>query len=342
MLSKESFVEIQVLHRQGMSIKEIARELGVSRNTVRKYLRLPCTYPSYQQRGARPSKLDSFKAYLDERMKSADPKRIPVPVLYQEIKEQGYQGKLRILNTYIAQAYPRNKVQEPLVRFETAPGQQMQVDFTTIRRGARALKAFVAILGYSRAAYVHFFTDERSESWITGLIGAFEYFGGVCREVLFDNAKCIVIERNVYGEGLHRWHPDLLGLSKQYGFKPKACKPYRAQTKGKVERFNRYLKDNYVMTLSSRLKSSQLELDVETANAQIGSWLHRTANARQHQTTGAVPSVLLEDERHEWIPLPCDHHLPASRHKGPHLPLPVESIQHPLSQYDAILWGACP
>ena len=94
------------------------------------------------------------------------------------------------------------------------------------------------------------------------MIGAFEFFGGVPMDLLFDNAKTILIERDVYGQGLHRWHDKLLALAEQYGFNPKVCRPYRAQTKGKVERFNRYLKESFVTPLNATLKSAGLVLDV--------------------------------------------------------------------------------
>lgn len=83
----------------------------------------------------------------------------------------------------------------------TDPGKQLQVDFTIIRRGAYALKAFVATLGYSRASYVRFYDNERTEAWIDGLEHSFDFFGGVPHEVLFDNAKTIMIERDAYSDG---------------------------------------------------------------------------------------------------------------------------------------------
>ena len=67
---------------------------------------------------------------------------------------------------------------------------------------------------------------------------AFAYFGGVPQHVLFDNTGTVVIERDPYGEGRHRWHNQMLALADTYGFMPKLCRPYRAKTKGKVERFH--------------------------------------------------------------------------------------------------------
>jgi transposase len=96
-----------------------------------------------------------------------------------------------------------------VVRFDTAPGLQMQVDFTVIRRQTPVLKAFVATLGYSRATFVHFYDHERSEAWLDGLRRAFDFFSGVPKEVLFDNAKTIMIKRDALGYGQHRWYAEL-------------------------------------------------------------------------------------------------------------------------------------
>ncbi len=143
------------------------------------------------------------------------------------------------MREYLATLKPVAKP-EPIIRFETQPGQQMQVDFTMIRRHHTTLKAFVATLGYSRATFVKFYDHERTDAWIDGLENAFQFFAGVPQEILFDNAKTIMIERDAYQEGQHKWNPKLLDCAKKYGFRPRVCKPYRAQTKGKVERFNGY------------------------------------------------------------------------------------------------------
>jgi hypothetical protein len=164
------------------------------------------------------------------------------------------------------------------------------------------------------------------------------YFGGVPQHILFDNAKCIMIERDAFGEGHHRWNAGLLSLARDYGFKPRACRPYRAQTKGKVERFNGYLKHSFVTPLAASLNQSGLVLDVETANGKIGQWLNEVANQRIHGTTGVKPQVLLEKERLNFLPLPCHDHAggitePINNRQA----VPIESIQHPLSRYDQLL-----
>lgn len=336
MLTQERLVEIHVLHRQGMSIRKIARELGISRNTVRHYLRNLPVQPKYQDRPVRQSILEPYKPYLHERIEAAKPYWIPATVLLQEIKARGYEGEIGILKIYIRQFKPKQN--DPVVRFETLPAQQLQVDFTTIVRGRSKLKGFVATLGYSRASYVRFSESEKQQDWLDGIEEALNYFGGVPKEILFDNAKCIMIERDAFGEGQHRWNAKLLELAKDYGFIPKACRPYRAKTKGKVERFNRYLKESFVTPLAASLKQAGLRLDVSVANARIGPWLEQVAHQRIHGTTEQRPQVLLNEERFKLMPLPQQKITEQYRPSITSYPvMPIESIQHPLSIYDQLL-----
>lgn len=329
-------MEIKVLARQGHGIKEIARELGLSRNTVRKYVRGDEGPACYPERAPRPCKVDPFKAYLQERIEAARPRWIPATVLLREIAERGYAGGISQLKQYLS---PYRKMPfDPVVRFETPPGKQMQVDFTTIRRGRDPLKAFVATLGYSRASFVRFCAHEDSESWLTGLREAFAYFGGVPAEALFDNAGAIITQRDAYGQGMHRWHPGLHALAEEFGFRPRVCRPYRAKTKGKVERFNGYLKGSFVTPLAATLKTAGLILDVSTANAHIGRWLDEVAHLRIHGTTGEQPAVRLAEERLVLLPLPQRHgHVYPRAGMRRQAVVPHESLQHPLSVYDRLL-----
>ena len=107
---------------------------------------------------------------------------------------------------------------EPVIRFETAPGEQMQVDWAVIRRGSNRLSVFVATLGWSRATYVEFVTDERVETLIDAHENAFLAFGGTPREVLYDNMRTVVLERHGYGRGHHRFHPGFLDFARHCGF----------------------------------------------------------------------------------------------------------------------------
>jgi transposase len=132
MLVAEEAVEIRVLSRQGKSIREIARMLDVSRNTVRRYVRgegLP-----HYERETRPSKLDHHKQYIAERVRAAAPEWIPATVLLRELRALGYPGGISTLKDNLAKLKPVAKP-EPLIRFETDPGRQMQADFATLRRG---------------------------------------------------------------------------------------------------------------------------------------------------------------------------------------------------------------
>lgn len=329
-------MEIRVLARQGLSIRQIAQRMGCSRNTVRRYLREPDA-ATYRPRAARPTKLEPFEAYLIERIASARPDWIPATVLFREIRERGYEGGYSQLKRFVAQHRPQ-PADDPVVRFETEPGQQMQADFTTFRRGRAPLLAFVATLGFSRATYVRFSAREDSPAWCEGLELAFDYFGGVPRTVLFDNAKTVVLERDVYGPGQHRWNPELLRLADRYGFVPRVCRPYRARTKGKVERFNRYLRNSFVVPLVASFRASGMMLDVASANGRIGAWLSEVANVRIHGTTGEPPARRLAQERQVLLPLPStSSSLLLPNHPGLIQPVPFESLQHPLSVYQRLL-----
>ena len=328
-------MEIRVLERQGRSIRQIMREMGLSRNTVRKYLR--GAKATYGPREPRACKLDPHKAYLLERIEQARPDWIPATVLMREIRAAGYTGGISQLKAYLQ---PLKVVRiDPVVRFETAPGQQMQADFTTIRRGRDRLLAFVATLGYSRATFVRFTRSEQFPDWRDGLIAAFEYFGGVPREVLFDNTKTVIIERDGYGPGLHRWHAGMLELARDYGFQLRVCRPYRARTKGKVERFNGYLKGSFLVPLAATLRAGGLPLDVDTANREVLRWLNEVANTRIHATTGVQPCVRLPEEQAQLSasPIRALQDAPAISHASV---VPFESLQHPLSVYQALLENA--
>lgn len=319
--------------RRGESVRSIARQLDCSRNTVRRYLRDQAAQ-RYGPRVRRACKLDDYKGYLRERVEQARPRWIPATVLLREISERGYVGGISQLKAWLA---PLKKNEpEPLVRFETPPGQQMQADFTYVRRGRAPLLALVATMGYSRASYVKFVAcpGEGVATLCAGLREAFDYFGGVPEHVLFDNTKAVVIERDAYGEGQHRWNGELRELAQSCGFKPRLCRPYRAKTKGKVERFNSYLKGSFLVPLTATLQANGLRLDADLANVHVRRWLDEVANARVHATTKAVPAVRLAEERAVMLAAPA---LRAPTPMRQRVVMPMESLQHPLAVYDALL-----
>jgi transposase len=324
-----------VLHRQGTPIRAIARQLKISRNTVRTVLRGKAPR-SYGPRAPRATKLEAFEAYLRERAAAAGAVRIPATVLLREIRERGYRGGLTQLKVFVKSLQPPPRP-DPVVRFETDPGEQMQADFVVFRRNHERLSAFVATLGFSRMTFVRFVTDETWPTVKVCLEAAFGYFGGVPRELLFDNMKTVVLERNAYGRGQHRLHPGLLALSRDLGFAVRLCRPYRAKTKGKVERFNRYLRESFYNPLVTRLQS-HVPLDATTANVEVLKWLRDVANVRIHKGTGERPLDRLAAEQKRFLPYaPALVSLDAVAGVRVQTPLPVESLQHPLSVYSELL-----
>src|SRR3974377_1718403 len=275
MLTGEEVRESQILHRKGGSIRGIVRRTGVSRNVVRRFLR---SAQGLRDRGRarRPSKLDPCKNYITERLRAAAPKRIPATVLLVELRARGYQGGITILKEFVAGFLPEKR-DDPLIRFETEPGQQMQVDWAVIGRGRDRLSVFVATLGWSRASYVEFCNDEKVETLILAHEHAFAAFGGIPREVLYDNVKTVVLERNTYGRGHHRFHSGFLDYAGHAGFIPRLCRPYRAKTKGKVERFIRYLQESFWVPFASGLKEAGVNPAKDAANAAGARWPARIA-----------------------------------------------------------------
>ena len=241
------------------------------------------------------------------------------------------------------------------MRFETAPGEQLQVDWVEFRKGARPLYAFCATLGFSRASYVEFVSDMKVQTLVACHERAFEAFGGVPKRVLYDNMKTVVLERDSHGEGQHRYHAGFLDYARHCGFVIKLCRPYRAKTKGKVERFNGYLRRSFYVPLVSRLKQAGLRLDVVTANIEVSRWLAKVANERVHGTTGVRPSDRLRQERAhlQLIPAPWRADIAAARPQAmavtgtpatPARPPAVARhmaqevpLQHPLAVYEQLL-----
>lgn len=236
MLTAEERMELEVLKKHGAGIRELARVTGRSRNTVRRYLREGEAAAVRKAGPKRLEKLDPFKDYIVERVKAAAPDRILAAVLFREIKARGYGGGETRVKQFVRGLVPA-PAPEPVVRFETEPGHQMQADWATMGHGGDKLKVFIATLGWSRVAYVEFCDDERVETLIRCHENAFLAFGGGPREVLYDNVRTVVIERNTYGRGVHRFHAGFLDYARHAGVLPRLCQPYRPKTKGKVERF---------------------------------------------------------------------------------------------------------
>jgi len=339
MLGTEARMEIVVLKRHGSSIRAIAKSTGLSRNTVRRYLRGGEGAATRKPGPERPQKLDAYKGFINERMAAAVPDVIPATVLFREITALGYAGGYTTVKTFVRSLRPAPRP-DPVVRFETEPGQQMQADWATINHGGEKMKVFVGTLGWSRTAYVEFCDNEKVETLIACHEHAFQAFPGVPEEVLFDNMKTVVLDRNAYGRGFHRFHPGFLDYAKHAGFMPRLCKPYRAKTKGKVERFIGYLKRSFWIPFAATCKQAGLNPDKEAANIAVKIWLRDIANARVHATTGEVPLERLIIERGNLQGLPEPYKGKSARTLLDTPPRRViKGYQHSLETYDALLSG---
>lgn len=288
MIRLEEWVEIRALYQQGYKIKQIARQLGLSRNTVRKALRQEHS-PQYQQHKPRTSKLDPYKEYLRTRLEEVP--LISGVRLFEEIKLQDYTGKISILQDYL-RPLRVSHAHDLTVRFETLPGQQAQVDwgsFGSITEDGIKLKlyGFVFVLGYSRAMYVEFATSQVTESLLLCHLNAFEYLGGYPKEILYDNMKTVILEYETKLGGYH-WNTKFLDFAGYYGFLPRVCWPYRARTKGKVERMIGYVKNNFF--------EGRVFGDLSDLNHQALVWCDTVANARIHSTTHEIPFERLKRE----------------------------------------------
>jgi transposase len=278
MLNVERRYMIRELYRKGVTISEIARRTGHDRKTIRAALQGPLQ-PAPQQRALRSKKLDAFGPYLEQRIQDGI---VNCNKLVAELRSQGYTGSYTLVRNFV-QPYRRPAQPRATVRFETAPGQQAQVDwgyfgFITHQGRRQRLYAFVMTLGWSRMLYVEFMVATDVAHWLRGHLHAFHDFGGVPAEVLHDNLKTAVLSRE--GGEVH-WQPRYLDFASYYGFTPRACQPYRAQTKGKVESAVRYLRHNFWPGLRFT--------DLADLNRQVRTWLAGTANVRVHGTTAEVP-----------------------------------------------------
>jgi transposase len=221
---------------------------------------------------------------------------------------------------------------EPILRFETPPGLQAQVDFAEVRLPWGKRYALMVVLGYSRLLWLQFVARQTMRALITGLEEAFAYFGGVPHELLFDQLKAVILEDRRPGGGRVLENPEFLRFAAHWGFRIRACRPYRAKTKGKVERPIRYVRQS---SLYARAFAGDADL-----NAQVCHWLATVANVRVHATTHEQPCVRFErDERPQLSPLalrpyrslllPSPEPMPAGR-----LVVPAVVVeQRPLAAY---------
>src|SRR5260221_2640723 len=215
--------------------RAIAKELGLARNTVRKYVRSPAAGVPRRQR--KPSKLDPFKGQIREWVEQDH--LYNCETMYRRLQALGYTGKLSILKDCVRPLRPPRVCgrQQPVLRYETKPGEQLQFDWGEFvyeqAGGSHKVFGFTAVLGYSRMRFLTFTKRTDAPTLIRCLLEAFEYFGGLPQAVLTDRMKTVLLD---VSDGQLHWHPQFADLMTSLGVTMRVCKPYTPQTKGKVER----------------------------------------------------------------------------------------------------------
>jgi len=290
-------VMILDLHRQGLSVSAIARRVGIDRKTVRKYIERGLEPPSYGPRQPRARQLEPFEAYLRQRV-AAYP-GLTASRLMREIREHGYVGGYSAVTDFLREVRP-SPVPPFEVRFETPPREQAQVDFAQFQviftdepSAPRIVWLFSLVLGYSRLIWARFVAHQDLQTVLRCHMAAFAALGGVPREILYDRMKTAVIGEDDQAHIVY--NRALIDFAGHYGFHPKACRPYRAKTKGKVERPFRYIREDFFLARSFR--------NLDDLNAQLAHWLGTVANPRVHATTRRVVNEAFAEEKLQSLPL---------------------------------------
>lgn len=274
--------------KKGLSYAEISRKYNIDPRTAKKYAETE-SKPIYELTGPKPSKLDSYKHQIDLWLQEAPYSAVRI---HEKLIEQGFGGKYTIVRQYVSSI--KGALEEKAtVRFETMPGLQGQVDwahfenYQVVQDGKlKKLYCFLMILGYSRTRYIEFVTDMTTNTLIKCHINAFRYLGGYPEEILYDNMKQVVIKRLLKQDEseMNKQFEDFAGF---YGFKPVLCRPYRGQTKGKVERTVQYVRSNFMTGISFS--------SLDDLNGQAIAWCNRI-NAKTHSTTNEIPFERLKKE----------------------------------------------
>lgn len=267
-------------------VSEIAKQLGCSRTTVYKYAKNDAK-PVYRQRAGKPGKLDPFKPFLKTRLDRAP---FTAVRLFDDAKKQGYAGNLTVVKDFVREI-KKGHILRAVMRFETLPGQQAQVDWgecgTIIENGVqKKLHCFLMVLGYSRTRFARFTTSTALPTFLACHMEAFQYFGGVPKEILYDNLKQVVLKR-VFKAKESTMNQRFMDFAGHYGFAPILCRPYRPQTKGKVENTVKYVKQDFFLGLDF--------LDLVDVNRQVSAWLEKK-NSEPHGTTKEKPFDRLTKE----------------------------------------------
>ena len=292
MFGRETRMLLRHYLEQGTSKSAVARQLGVHRDTIHRWIRdgdldrdLAVDAVRYGPRPPMATKLDAYKPIIEARL--ATYPELSAVRLLDEIRAAGYAGGYTQLKAFVRRVRP-SPAPEPVIRFETPAGHQAQVDFAQFRFAWGVRYALLVVLGYSRLLWCRFYPRQDMATLMDGLEEAFHYFGGVPQELLFDQMRAVITrDLRLEGGALVR-NAEFLRFAGHWHFTPRACRPYRAQTKGKVERPVRYLRGNFVY---GRTFLHDADLD-----HQRQLWLERVANVRVHGTTREQPRMRYDRE----------------------------------------------
>lgn len=295
MLKGRSLMNLHELRNDGYGYRKIAEITGLSRNTVRKYLRddggTECS-----TRISRPSKLDPFREYVEKRVSEG---LTSAPQMMREIVPLGYMGKETTLRNYIRAIKPkRTHLKMPKQRFETGPGEQLQFDwgsfsYTDDHGKERHIAGLACVLGYSRRLYVRFAHSADIYGLIECLIKAFSHFGGVTNAVLTDHMKTVVISGDEHSG--YVYNPKMEDFARYLGISIKLARVRRPETKGKVERSIRTIKEGF---WPGRTFTSLADL-----NGQALSWCDQYDNSL-HRSIGMTPMQAFATESSHLRQLP--------------------------------------
>ena len=290
--------EIEELKKQGLSLRAISAVTGYDRKTIRRYLLSDGAVPVYGPRRPASSKLDAFKDYLKERMAAGV---WNAQVLLRELRQKNYTGGYTILKDWL---HPQRTAAQAVAvrRFETGPGKQAQVDWGHVgwleeEGRQRSLWAFAITLGYSRRMMAEVATDQKLGTLLRMHESAFRQWDGVPEEILYDRMKTVWTGTDERGEIV--WNSVFLDFARYWGFRPRLCRPYRAQTKGKIESGVKYIRRNFLCGLQGREPESLADL-----NTQLREWIATVANQRVHGTTRE--QVLLRWDGDQFSMQPVD------------------------------------
>jgi transposase len=296
--------QVVLLHAQGWPIRSLARRFAMGRNTIRRILRQNRKQREeghdaleYRRPVSRKSKLDAFEAMIKELLaKYPDITGVRV---YEELMENGFDGGRSIVTDYLRKIRPRPK-KEPVVRFETLPGHQGQMDWSPYtlnftRNGRQTVLCFSYILGFSRRHYIDFTTDRRFYTLIRRHQDAFTHFGGVPATCLYDGEKTVILR---WEAGQPVYNPAFVAFITHYHCRPVACLPGRAQTKGKIEEPFQYIEKN--------LLNGRTFEDLADLRQTAAWWLANRSDVHVHDTTGQKPlELFLQQEQAALKPLPA-------------------------------------